>query len=418
MKEYFFDSAVIGGGAAGMSAALEIDKKGYKVAIIEREESLGGILNQCIHNGFGLHIFKEELTGPEYAEKFARNVEKSAIEVFTNTTASDIKKEGDYKEIHCYSKKNGIFVIKTKSIVLATGCRERNRGNIAIAGERPAGVFTAGLAQRLINIDGYIPGKEAVILGSGDIGLIMARRLTLSGCKVHCVVEIQKYPSGLTRNVVQCLNDFNIPLYLSHAITKINGKDRLTQVEITPIEENKPNLSKTFTVDCDTLLLSVGLIPENELSKKIGVLLNSQTGGPLVDSTMTTNVEGVFSCGNALHVHDLVDYASEESSRTGGFVVDYLKNKKPDNQFKVVSGSNVKYVVPNKYNPLGENKFYLRSMAVKNNAILEIRQNNQIIKKINKNNVKPSEMITISLDNSDFTNNDINSDNKLEISIL
>lgn len=417
MKEYIFDSVVIGGGAAGMSCAIEIERSGYKVAIIEREESLGGILNQCIHNGFGLHLFKEELTGPEYSERLINLVDRSNIVVYTETTALDIKDEEDFKEIHCYSKKHGIFIIKTKSLILSMGCRERNRGNIAIAGDRPSGIFTAGLAQRLINIDGYIPGKDVVILGSGDIGLIMARRLTLSGCKVHCVVEIQKYPSGLTRNIVQCLNDFNIPLYLSHTITRITGKDRIEKIEITPIEENKPNSEKTFTVNCDTLLLSVGLIPENELSKKIGVLINSQTNGAVVDSAMMTNVNGVFACGNVLHVHDLVDYASEEATKTGKFVVNYLRGEKPSRQFKVNAGANVRYVVPNKYNPEGDNKFYLRAMVVKNSSVLEIRLNNQIIKRINKNHIKPSEMISLSLNKDDLTGVSSELPNELEISI-
>ncbi|HOV14751.1 MAG TPA: FAD-dependent oxidoreductase, partial [Spirochaetota bacterium] len=413
MKEYIYDSVIIGGGAAGIASAIEIDKNNFKTAIIEREESLGGILNQCIHNGFGLHTFKEELTGPEYAEKFIDIAINSNIEIFKNTTVTNLINNDDFKTLHCYGKDSGVFIIKTKTIVLAMGCRERNRGNIAIAGERPAGIFTAGLAQRLINIDGYIPGKEAVILGSGDIGLIMARRLTLSGCKVHCVVEIQKYPSGLTRNIVQCLNDFDIPLYLSHSITKITGKNRIKQVEITPIEENKPNMSKSFTVNCDTLLLSVGLIPENELSKKIGIQLNSQTNGAFVDSTMMTNIDGVFACGNVLHVHDLADYAVEEAQKTGKFVVNYLKNIKIPYQYKVVAGNNLRYIIPNKYNPYETNKFYFRSMVVKNDAQVEIKLNNQTIKKINKNHIKPSEMISIILEKDDFTNINNDFDNEL-----
>ncbi len=419
MKYYEFDCVVIGGGAAGMGASVNIKQKNLSVCIIEREEFLGGILMQCIHNGFGLHEFKEELTGPEYAERYANIVKSLNIDTFLNTTVIQINTNDDEsKDVICLSKEYGAFSVKCKSIVLAMGCRERNRGNISIPGSRPSGIYTAGLAQRFVNIEGLLPGKQAVIVGSGDIGLIMARRLSLSGVKLLAVVEILQYPSGLNRNIVQCLNDYNIPLYLSHIISKIYGENRIEKVDVTPLIEGKADYSKTFTLDCDTLLLSVGLVPENELSKKAGVEINPQTNGAIVDSHLMTNIKGVFACGNVLHVHDLVDYVTEEAKRAGDFVYKYISNTLNDSkQFKVKPGSNIRYIVPNKFN-LTNNKFYLRSMVVKESGTLEIKIDNQIIKKITKKHIQPSEMISFTLTENDFKNVIINENSSLTVSIL
>lgn len=397
MKIYSYDCVVVGGGAAGMAAALEIKKNNFSVAIIEREEFLGGILLQCIHNGFGLHEFKEELTGPEYAERFETCISSSGIEIFLETTAVDIKNHGAYKEIYAVSKKHGGFIISATAAVLSMGCRERNRGNIGIPGSRPAGIFTAGLAQRLVNIEGYIPGKEIVVVGSGDIGLIMARRMTWSGCAVKAVVEIQPYPSGLPRNIALCLNDFNIPLYLNSSVINIHGKDRVERVDIVTKNPSISEPPKYFSIDCDTVLLSVGLIPENELSKKVGIEINPENNGPFVDSTMATNVEGVFACGNALHVHDLVDFVTEESRRTGFFVSRFLNKDRPTRQNRIKAGANVRYVTPQKINPDTDNILYLRPMIVKENSVLNIKSGDKIIYTKNIKNIRPSEMIKITL---------------------
>jgi pyruvate/2-oxoglutarate dehydrogenase complex dihydrolipoamide dehydrogenase (E3) component len=297
------------------------------------------------------------------------------------------------------------------------GCRERNRGNVRIPGSRPAGVYTAGLAQRLVNIEGYIPGKEVVIIGSGDIGLIMARRMSWVGCKVKAVVEIMPYPAGLTRNIVQCLQDFNIPLYLSSQTTNIYGNDRVEGVEVTPMENGITLPEKKFRIDCDTVLLSVGLIPENELSKDAGVELNGTTNGPLVDSSLMTNVDGVFACGNVLHVHDLVDWVAEESRRAGSFAAEWLRGERPLTQIRVKAGSNVRYVNPGKFNPRRDNNIYMRSMIVKNDAVLELRLDNRVIKSVKKGHVQPSEMINITLGPRDLEGVNVGPDSVLEFSI-
>ena len=417
MREKRADAVVIGGGSAGLAAASRIAAAGYSVTVLERENELGGILNQCIHNGFGLQRFKEDLSGPEYAERFIHSVGKQDnIEVLLETTALELS-PGAVHAVYGYSKHGGVTRIDARAIVLAMGCRERNRGNIGIPGTRPSGVFTAGLAQRLINIDGYIPGRRAVILGSGDIGLIMARRCTWIGMEVLAVIEIQSYPSGLTRNIVQCLNDFGIPLYLSHTVSTIHGKDRVSGVTVTPLEEGKSAAAKSFDLDCDTILLSVGLIPDNELSRKFGVRLNPETGGAFVDAGMMSSVPGVFACGNVLHVHDLVDYVSEESERCASFVIEYLKGEYHRQHHPVVAGANVKYVIPNKYLPDTSNRFYLRSLIVKNKAELVVTLEGDPLKRRKLSHVQPSEMVSFVLEPEDLSQIAESQQKKLEVSI-
>ncbi len=394
MHELEYEAIVIGAGAAGMAAALRIAEGGFRVALVDREDHLGGILMQCIHNGFGLHWFKQELTGPEFAERLAEKVIAAGIDIFLNTTVMDFSVSNGTKTLTACNSEQGVMQFTARAVVLAMGCRERNRGNIGIPGTRPAGIFTAGLAQRLINVDGYVPGKRIVIIGSGDIGLIMARRLSWVGAKVLAVVEILPHPSGITRNIVQCLHDFNIPLYLSHIVSRIEGKDRVEAVTITPLEGGTPEPSKSFRVECDTVLLSVGLIPENELSKKAGVVIGHDTSGPKVDAHLMTSAEGVFACGNVLHVHDLVDFVADESTRCGEYVVDYLRGRiGEEKQGAVTAGANVRYVVPHRYVPGRDTHFSLRSIIVKDRGTLLIKRQGAVIKKKTVQHVKPAEMI-------------------------
>lgn len=325
---YRRDIVIIGGGPAGLSAALSAKETGAdSILIIERDKELGGILNQCIHNGFGLHTFKEELTGPEYAARFIERVSAEEIPYMLNTMVVDIAvmENGD-KCITAMNKEQGLFEIQAKAVILAMGCRERPRGALNTPGYRPAGIFSAGTAQHYVNIEGRMPGKEVVILGSGDIGLIMARRMTLEGAKVKVVAEIMPYSGGLKRNIAQCLGDFDIPLKLSHTVVDIAGKERVESVTIAKVDENrKPIPGTEEVIPCDTLLLSCGLIPENELSTGLGVILNPVTSGPFVNESFETNVPGVFACGNVLHVHDLVDYVSEEAGMAGTHAAEYVK---------------------------------------------------------------------------------------------
>lgn len=318
------DVVIIGGGPAGLAAAVAAKENGIEdILILERDKELGGILNQCIHNGFGLHTFKEELTGPEYAGRFIEKVSKMNVPYKLNTMVLDISKE---KIVTAMNKEEGIFRIQAKTVILAMGCRERSRGALNIPGYRPAGVFSAGTAQRLVNMEGYMPGKEVVILGSGDIGLIMARRMTLEGAKVKVVAELMPYSGGLKRNIVQCLDDFGIPLKLSHTVVEIKGKERVEGITLAQVDSNnKPIPGTEEFYSCDTLLLSVGLIPENELSCGMGVEMNPVTSGPIVNESLETNVEGVFACGNVLHVHDLVDFVSEEAKAAGRNAAEYVK---------------------------------------------------------------------------------------------
>ncbi|MBQ1548706.1 MAG: FAD-dependent oxidoreductase [Lachnospiraceae bacterium] len=342
-----YDLVIIGGGPAGLAAAVSARDNGIEsILIIERDHELGGILNQCIHNGFGLHTFKEELTGPEYAQRFIDQVKERNIEYKLNTMVMDIS---DKKVVTAMNRTDGMFEIQAKAVILAMGCRERSRGALNIPGYRPAGIFSAGTAQRLVNIEGYMPGKKVVILGSGDIGLIMARRMTLEGAEVKVVAELMPYSGGLKRNIVQCLDDFGIPLKLSHTVVDIEGKERVEGITIAEVgPDMKPIPGTEEHYECDTLLLSCGLLPENELSKTAGVSLSPITSGPVVNDSLETSVEGIFACGNVLHVHDLVDFVSEEAKNAGINAAKYIKEGKKvaEKEIKINPTGGVRYTVP------------------------------------------------------------------------
>lgn len=348
--------AIIGGGPAGLAAAVSAYDAGVKdLLILERDDKLGGILNQCIHNGFGLHTFKEELTGPEYAERFIEKVRERGIESLLKTIVVDISKETDGLVVTAMSAEKGMFEIHAQSVILAMGCRERPRGALNTPGYRPAGIYSAGTAQRYVNIEGKMPGKEVVILGSGDIGLIMARRMTLEGAHVKAVAELMPYSGGLKRNIVQCLDDFGIPLKLSTTVTDIKGKDRVESVTLSKVDaKNQPIPGTEEEIPCDTLLLSCGLLPENELSGMLGVELSPVTGGATVDESLETSVPGVFACGNVLHVHDLVDYVSGEASEAGKHAAEYVLKSTPETTetpIRLETGNGVRYTVPSFVRP-------------------------------------------------------------------
>ena len=340
-----YDIVVIGGGPAGLSAAIAAYDAGCRsILILERDVQLGGILNQCIHNGFGLHTFKEELTGPEYAARFIAQAEELQIPYKLNTMVLDLAAD---KTVTAMNKTDGLFQLHPKAVILAMGCRERPRGALNIPGYRPAGIYTAGTAQRLVNMEGYLPGRKVVILGSGDIGLIMARRMTLEGAQVQVVAELMPYSGGLKRNIVQCLDDFGIPLKLSHTVVDIQGKERVEGITLARVENGKPVPGTEEHYDCDTLLLSCGLLPENELSRAAGVALSPITSGPLVNESLETSIPGVFAAGNVLHVHDLVDYVSEEAGAAGAQAAAYLQNGEQDAPAIPVHCENgVRYTVP------------------------------------------------------------------------
>lgn len=389
---------IIGGGPAGMCAAVSAYKAGIEdILVLERDKNLGGILQQCIHNGFGLHRFKEELTGPEYAYKCEAELRNLPIKVQCETTVTEISKD---RIITAVSKENGMEQIQAGAIILAMGCRERPRGALNIAGTRPSGIFSAGTAQKYVNMMGLMPGKEVVILGSGDIGLIMARRMTLEGAKVHAVCEVMPYSGGLQRNIQQCLIDFDIPLLLSHTVTEIHGTDRLEGVTISEVDGNmKPILGTETYIACDTLLLSVGLIPENELSKSAEVELSAVTKGALVDQFRQTNIEGIFACGNVLHVHDLADFVSEEAETAGESAAEFIHNGLSQNaSINIKTDGKVRYTVPQRItNTSKDVKLFFRVSDVYSSVTINVKNGDEVIMSQKKAKVAPGEMQTLTI---------------------
>lgn len=418
-----YDLIVVGGGPAGLAAAIAAKQNGLeKVLVLERDSRAGGILLQCIHNGFGLHYFGEELTGPEYATRFVKQAQELAVETKTNTMVLEIHKGTPFHEVVAINTQDGFMCLKTRTIALAMGCRERTRGALVIPGTRPAGIFTAGSAQRFVNIDGYLPGKKVVILGSGDIGLIMARRLTLEGAEVKLVCEIMNYSAGLARNMTQCLENFNIPLQLSTTITQIHGTERVTGVTIAKVDEQRKPIAGTEQyIECDTVLLSVGLIPENEVSIAAGVAIDSITSGPSVNQYMETSLPGIFACGNSVHVHDLVDYVTEESLLAGKCAADYVKEQlalsknsaqTPPVILPVTPGNRVRYTVP-QHIELSSTKsgtsakdddenilIMFRSTDVYRSVTVAVYTGSTLLTQQKKRIVRPGEMQTVELKKS------------------
>ena len=399
-----YDIVVIGGGPAGMAAAIAAKKAGTdSILILERDTRIGGILLQCIHNGFGLHYFGEELTGPEYAARFSDEVEQLGIEYKTDTMVLEVEKGEGYHSVTAINTVDGLMHIKTKAVILATGCRERTRGALIIPGTRPAGIFTAGAAQRFVNIDGYMPGRKVVILGSGDIGLIMARRLTLEGAEIKLVCEVMPFSSGLRRNIVQCVENFNIPLKFSHTIVQIHGKERVEGVTVAAVDSNRKLIPGTEEfIECDTLLLSVGLIPENEIASGCKIAIDSATSGPVVNEHMQSSVPGIFACGNTVHVHDLVDFVTAESLRAGENAAKYVQGKIIANGEKIIlrPGNRVRYTVPQYIESRqqdGNVSIMFRVTDVYKDVYVEVSSGNQVLKSIRKKVVRPGEMQIIEL---------------------
>lgn len=403
MTEQIYDLIVIGGGPAGLAAAYEAYENGVKsILLLERDRELGGILNQCIHNGFGLHYFREELTGPEYASRFINLIQRTDIEIKLDTMVLSISAN---RTVSAINTQDGFLNLQARAIILAMGCRERTRGAIAIPGDRPSGIFTAGTAQRYLNIEGYMVGKRVLILGSGDIGLIMARRMTLEGAKVLACVELMPFSNGLNRNIVQCLEDYQIPLYLSHTITRIEGKDRVKRAIVSRVDENRCPIPGTeMKFDCDTILFSVGLIPENELSREAGIEIDPRTNGPIVHENMETSVPGIFACGNVAHVHDLVDYVTEESQCAGRGAAEYLKNRCADNSESMVltvqTGDHVTYTVPQHIVLSRVEKevyVFFRVDNVYRDRVIRVNAGDRQIAQFRREHVAPGEMERIAL---------------------
>ena len=397
LPEYAIDLAIVGGGPAGLSAAVAAYDAGIRdICVLERDEALGGILQQCIHNGFGLHHFGEELTGPEYAERYVRMVGERNIPVRLGTMVLEVRPD---KSILATNREEGIFILRAKAVILAMGCRERPRGALNTPGTRPAGVYTAGTAQKMVNRKGCMPGRDIVILGSGDIGLIMARRMTLEGAKVHAVCELMPFSSGLARNIEQCLHDFSIPLYLSTTVIRIDGKERLETVTIASVDEKrKPIPGTEKKIPCDTLLLSVGLLPENELSRGAGIPIDPVTGGAIVDENRMTQTDGIFACGNVLHVHDLVDYVSEESAIAGRAAARYLMSGLSKNhEITMKTDGKVRYTVPQRITGTDEFQLFFRVSNVFRNVRIFVKDGDREIFSARKIKVAPGEMESIML---------------------